>query len=325
MTDENTLASYTVGNDGSLNLASQQDAYWYSQFGPDACYDTTTVNATAIEVSVSAPAGTQFRVTMRWMTSSDCTGLSDPSSVDITSYITFTDANVYHVAQIPFTDFPGLISKRINSVALAAFSPTDVDVRVGCISLISIAAESPSNSQTCTCPSTAWLNYCVSGVAKRNAYGGAQSDDGTMSSPPTLNNGALDLKPADASSYWYSLQNCVDVSAFTTLYLNVTAKADATFDIQLQSGANDCSDTTQLEKAIVHSASYAAMNSSPVLLSIPLTDFTAANGFFSAKTLYAVVLEGFSDADSTYSLHCSYFGNGTMTTMTTTDDAAKVR
>ena len=321
MTDEGTLASYTVSSDGSLELGTQQDAYWYSQFGAGACYNADTVNATGIQISVAAPADTDFKVNLRWMTDEACTSLSSPTSVDISSYLSFTESGGYQVAKIPFSDFPGLISKRLNSVALASFTPANVDVKVGCISLISIAAE--QTPQTCTCPDNAWLNYCVAGVASRNAYGGVQSDDGTMTTAPAITNGALALNPAASGSYWYSLQDCIDVSTSSTLYLNVTAKAGATFKVQLQSSGNKCADASQLQKASVSSGSYGSMDGSPVVLSIPLADYAAANGGFSAKSLFAVVLEGFSDGTSTYTINCAYFGNGTATAGTT--NAAKVR
>jgi hypothetical protein len=310
MTDEGTLAAYSISSDGSLNLGAQQDAYWYSQFGTSACYNANTVNATGLQLSVAAPAGTEFNVQMRWMTDTECTTVSSASTVPITSYAAFTSNSSYEVAQIPFSDFPGMNSSRLNSIALSGFNPSTVDVKVGCISLISIAAE--PEPQTCTCPDTAWLNYCVSGTASRNANGGVQSDDGTMRSAPALVDSALALQPADTASYWYSLQDCVDVSSSPILYLNVTANAGATFNIKLQSSANECADSAQLQSASVSSAQYGSMNGGAVVLRIPLEDYRKVNAGFDAKSIYAVVLDGFSDGKGTYSIHCASFGNATV-------------
>ncbi|KAJ4339702.1 hypothetical protein N0V95_007716 [Ascochyta clinopodiicola] len=309
MTDEGSLASYSISNDGSLSMGASSGAYWYSQFGSSTCYDANLINATGIQLSVAAPADTTFQVSMRWQTDDECTETSSPSSVAINSYVTFTDATSYQVAEIPFSDFPGMNSSRLNSVALSAFNPSDVDIKVGCISLVSIA-DTPS-TQTCTCPDTAWLNYCTSGTANRNANGNVQSDEGTMEVAPTIADGALVLQPALSGSYWYSLQDCADVSASEFLYLNVTAKAGASFNVQLQSGGNDCTDSPLIQRASVASTAYGSMNGSPVVLRIPLSAYTAMNNSaFSLKAINAVVLEGFSAETSKYLIHCAYFSSG---------------
>jgi hypothetical protein len=308
MTDEGSLASYTVSNDSSLNLGTSSDAYWYSVFGT-GCYNGNAVNATGIQLSIAAPAGTTFQVSMRWKTDVECTKSSPPSSVAITSYVTFAGATSYQVAQIPFSDFPGMNSSRLDSIALAGFSPSNGNVKVGCISLTSVAA-APS-TQTCNCPDTAWLNYCTSKNVDRNANGNAQSDDGTMETAPVVKNGALVLQPAVSGSYWYSLQNCVDVSASTYLYLNVTAKAGASFNVQLQSGGNGCAGSTMLQRVSVASTAYGALAATPVVLRIPLSAYTSAgNSAFSLKAVSAVVLEGFNAETSAYLIHCAYFGGG---------------
>jgi hypothetical protein len=314
ITDEGSLASYSVSTDGSLSLGAQQGGYWYSQFGSQACYNAAKLNATGIQISAAAPAGTTFQVSMRWATDEACIATSPASSVPITSYVTFDGDTSYQVAQIPFADFPGMNSSRLNSVALSAFSSSNVDVKIGCIGLISITA-TPS-PQTCSCPVTAWLNYCVSGTANRNANGNVQSDDGTMATAPVITNGALVLQPTMSGSYWYSLQNCADVSSSLFLHLNVTAKVGASFNVQLQSGGSDCANSLPIQRASMPSTSYGAMNGSPVMLSIPLSAYTAMNNSaFSLKVIDAVVLEGFSAETSTYLIHCAYFGgdltNGT--------------
>ncbi|KAI4906484.1 hypothetical protein J4E90_010558 [Alternaria incomplexa] len=309
MTDEGSLASYSVDSDGSLVLGSTSGSYWYSQFDNSGCYNANTLNATGIQLSVAAPAGTTFRVTMRWKTDEECTTLSPPSSVPITSFVTFTSADAYQVAQIPFADFSGMNTSRLDSVALSAFNPSDVDVKVGCISLINIAA-TPS-LQTCNCPDDAWLNYCTPGVANRNNHGYVQSDDGTMEVAPVVTDGALVLQPSVSGSYWYSLQNCADVSASQYLVLNVTASAGASFNVQLQSGGFGCDGQTAIQRLSVATAAYGSMNGSPVVLRIPLSDYTKMNnGAFSLEKIDAVALEGFSAETSRYLIHCAYFSSG---------------
>ncbi|KAF1831037.1 hypothetical protein BDW02DRAFT_557745 [Decorospora gaudefroyi] len=309
MTDESTLASYSISSDGSLALGTTSDAYWYSQFDSSGCYNANTVNATGLQLSVAAPAGTTFRVTMRWKTDEECTTLSPPASVPITSFVTFADATSYQVAQIPFADFFGMNSSRLDSVALSAFNPSGVDIKVGCISLINVATAPPL--QTCSCPDNAWLNYCIPGVASRNANGLLQSDDGTMEVAPAVTDGALVLQPSMSGSYWYSLQNCADISASQHLVLNVTANAGASFNVQLQSGGFGCDGQTMLQRLSVASTAYGSMNGSPVVLRIPLSDYEAMNnGAFSLKTIDAVALEGFSAETSTYLIHCAYFSSG---------------
>lgn len=300
-TDEGTLASYSVSNDGSLDMVAKQNAYWYTQFGANSCYDSTADNATGIQLSVSAPAGASFNVNLRWKTDTQCTTVSDPATVSITDYVTFTSNSSYQVARIPFSDFTGVNSSRLDSVALAGFSPANIDVKLGCISLVSIP--NVPVQQTCSCPNSAWLNYCSgTGVANRNANGGTQSDDGTMRSAPALANGALALKPQASGSYWYSLLNNVDVSASTTFYLNVTADADASFDLQLQNNSPSLRST-------VNSKSYGTMTGKPVVLAIPLSAFTTATSGFSLKQISAVVLQNFSNGAATYSINCAYFGS----------------
>jgi hypothetical protein len=223
--------------------------------------------------------------------------------------VTFTDATSYQVAQIPFSDFPGINSSRLDSVALAAFSPSGVDVKVGCISLIDVAT-APS-LQTCSCPDSAWLNYCKPGVANRNANGNVQSDDGTMEVAPVVTDGALVLQPSVSGSYWYSIQNCADISASEYLVLNVTASAGASFNVQLQSGGFGCDGQTPIQRLSVATTAYGSMNGGPVVLRIPLSDYTAMNnGAFSLKSIDAVALEGFSAETSTYRIHCAYFSSG---------------
>ncbi|KAF1923237.1 uncharacterized protein M421DRAFT_96273 [Didymella exigua CBS 183.55] len=241
--------SRTTNSDGSLVLGSTSGSYWYSQFDNSGCYNANTVNATGIQLSVAAPAGTTFRVTMRWKIDEECTTLSPPSSVPITSFVTFTSADAYQVAQIPFADFSGMNTSRLDSVALSAFNPSDVDVKVGCTSLINVAA-TPS-LQTCNCPDDAWLNYCTPGVANRNNRGYVQSDDGTMEVAPVVTDGALVLQPSITGSYWYSLQNCADVPASQYLVLNVTASAGASFNVQLQSGGFGCHGQTAIQRLSV--------------------------------------------------------------------------
>ena len=299
-TDEGTLASYTVSSDGSLNMVSKQDAYWYTQFGANSCYNSNADNATGIQLSVSAPAGASFDVNLRWKTDTQCTTVSAPATVPITNYVTFTSNSSYQIARIPFSDFPGVNSSRLDSIALAGFSPTNVDVKLGCISLVSITAAPVQ--QTCSCPNSAWLNYCSgTGVANRNANGGTQSDDGTMRATPALSNGALALKPQASGSYWYSLLNNVDVSTSTTLYLNVTANAGASFDVQLQNNSPSLRST-------VNSKSYGNMTGKPVVLAIPLSAYTTATAGFSLQKISAVVLQNFNDGTATYNLNCAYFG-----------------
>ncbi|KAL5374805.1 hypothetical protein DPSP01_011641 [Paraphaeosphaeria sporulosa] len=307
VTDESSLASYTVDSDGSLSLGSKADAYWYSQFGANACYDSTQNNATGLQISVAAAAGTTFDLALRWKTDSQCTTVSSPASVPITNYVTFAGNTTYKVAKIPFSAFPGINASRLDSVALSGFNPTNANVKVGCVSLVQMAAATVP--QTCACPTNAWLNYCSgTGVANRNANGGAQSDDGTMSTTPVLANGALALKPAASGSYWYSLLSNLDVSSNSALTLNVSAKAGASFNIQLQSSG---------QRSSLSSSAYGAMTGSPVLLSIPLSDFTAKTSALNLKAITAVVLESFSDATSTYSLNCAYFGSSSSSSTTT--------
>ncbi|KAJ4295354.1 hypothetical protein N0V90_007366 [Kalmusia sp. IMI 367209] len=315
VTDDGTLTSYSVSSDGSLALGTNSAAYWYSEFGNNACYNANTVNATGLQLSLAAPAGTSFQVSMRWRTNTACSTTSSASSVSITDYVTFNGNTSYQVARIPFTAFSGLNSSRLASVALSGFSPANVNVKVGCVSLVTIA--STTTPSTCTCPDSAWLNYCSSGSANRNANGGVQSDDGTMKATPGLVNNALALQPTSSASYWYSLLNCIDVSSSTTLYLNVTANAGATFNVQLQSSGSTCG--TSIQRSSVSSSTYGTMTGKPVVLAIPLSAYTAVNSAFSSKSIYAVVLDSFSDSTSTYSLNCAYFGT------TSTSTKVKVR
>jgi len=311
MTDEGSLASYSVSSDGSLTMGAANGAYWYSQFSSTKCFNANTVNATGVQLSVAAPAGATFQVSLRWQTDEACSITSAPASVDITSYVKFAGATSYQVAQIPFSDFPGINSSRLDSVALSGFNPSAVEIKVGCISLISMAATPPPTVQTCNCPSNAWLNYCTSGTANRNVNGNVQSDDGTMETAPVVTNGALVLHPSLSGSYWYSLQNCADLSVYQYLNLNVTAKAGATFNVQLQSGGTACAGNTMIQRASVASTAYGNMNGSPVLLRIPLADYTSMNiSTFSLKTIDAVALEGFGAETSTYNIHCAYFSGG---------------
>ncbi|CAN9265021.1 unnamed protein product [Alternaria alternata] len=312
MTDEGSLASYTVDSDGSLSMGTSGDSYWYSQF-ESGCYNAKSVNATGIQLSIAAPAGTTFRVTMRWKTDEECTTTSPPSSVPITSYLTFTGADAYQVAQIPFSDFGGMNASRLDSVAISSFNPSGVDIKVGCISLTSVPEPVPGTSghPVCTCPDSAWLNYCTPGVANRNANGYVQSDDGTMEVAPTVTNGALVLHPSVSGSYWYSLQNCADISASQYLVLNVTANAGAGFNVQLQSGGFGCDGQTPIQRLSVASSAYGSMNGSPVVLRIPLSAYTAmGNSQFTLSKIDAVALEGFSAETSQYLIHCAYFDNG---------------
>ncbi|CAI6339289.1 unnamed protein product [Periconia digitata] len=306
VSDESTLSSYSVNTDGSLELGTTPTAYWYSQFGRDSCYNANRNNATGLQISVAAPSGTTLDVTLRWMTDANCTTQSSPVSLPITSYVTFSGNASYQVAQIPLSDFAGLNASRLSTVSLSGFAPSNM-VRLGCVSLISIPDEIVP--LTCTCPASAWLNYCAGGRPDRNAIGGIQSDDGTMKATPAIENNALQLQPASASSYWYSLLNCMDVSSESTLYVNVTANAGATFNIQLQSSGSDCADSSSLQRASVASASYGAMTGRPVLLSIPLSAFAGQNAEFLLKAINAVVLDGFSDQTATYTLNCAYFAN----------------
>ncbi|KAI0473352.1 hypothetical protein GGR56DRAFT_695585 [Xylariaceae sp. FL0804] len=315
ITDESTLTSYTANedDDGSLYLGTNEDAYWYSQFGANACYDSAMVSAAGIQLSVSAPADTDFDVQLRWKTDSNCTVVSDPATVAISDYVTFTSNTSYEVATIPFTAFTGLNASTLGSVALSHFTPDGVDVKVGCISLVSSVADSAASAALCAasgCPDDAWLSSCYASTASRNAIGGVQSDDGTMAVTPSLSGGALQLQPAaTSSSYWYSLLGCLDASAASTLYLNVSAAAGATFDVQLQSSGNTCADSSQLTKATVSSSAYGALTGGSTLLEIPLADFSGV----ATSELYAAVLQNFSGANgTTYSLNCAYFGNATV-------------
>ncbi|KAF1956445.1 hypothetical protein CC80DRAFT_525869 [Byssothecium circinans] len=295
MSDDASLTTYTTQNDGSLSFGTNAGAYWYTNLGSALCYNANTVNATGIELSVAAPPGTTFAVALRWSTDVACTTSSPATTVAITDYLTFAGSTNYQLAQIPFSAFPGVDTNRIRSIALAGFNPADVDVKLGCVSLASFAVAPPAS--TCTCPAYAWLNYCITGVADRNALGNVQSDDGTMRTPPALNDGALELKPAAAGdSYWYSNLNCLDASASTTLYLNVTAPAGTSFNIELQSKGSACGNPGVIRAAVV-SSSYAAMTGSSVI-----------DGTFSLTTLFSVAIITFTDNSATYSLNCAYFG-----------------
>ncbi|KAF2866042.1 hypothetical protein BDV95DRAFT_505630 [Massariosphaeria phaeospora] len=312
-TDEGSLTSYAVSSDGSLALGTNPDAYWYSEFGANGCYDARAVNATGIQLSLAAPAGTTFRVSLRWRTDTACTTTSAPASVAITDYVTFDGDTSYQVARIPFSDFPGVDTSKLNTVALSGFSSSNANVKVGCVSLVTIALAPPA-ATACTCPDNAWLNYCstTGGTAGRNALGGSQSDDGSMRAPPAIVDRALTLQPAaSGGSYWYSLLNCLDASGTTTLYLNITAPMAATFSVQLQTSGNACADGSQIQRASVANPMYGVMTGRPVLLGIPLAAFTAQNGGVGLGAVYAVVVQGFSDGGGTYTVHCAWFGNAT--------------
>jgi hypothetical protein len=121
----------------------------------------------------------------------------------------------------------------------------------------------------------------------------------------------LVLQPSVAGSYWYSLQNCADVSASEYLVLNVTANAGAGFNVQLQSGGFGCDGQTPIQRLSVASSAYGSMNGSPVVLRIPLSAYTLmGNSQFSLAKIDAVALEGFSAETSEYHIHCAYFGSG---------------
>ncbi|KAK6078358.1 polysaccharide deacetylase [Seiridium cupressi] len=315
VTDEGSLTSYSVASDFGLSLGTNSGSYWYSVFGANGCYNAT--KATGIQLSVAAPANTTFQVALRWMTDAACKTVSSASTVDITTYVTFignSTSSQYQLAQIPFTAFSGVNSGRLNSIAISGFSPSGVVVRVGCVSLAGFTT-TVDNSATCAnCPSTAWLNYCSSGSANKNAPGGVQSDDGTMSVTPAIANGALVLKPAARDSYWYSLMNCMDISSYDTLYINLTATAGASFNVKLQTSSNACADASQIQSASVASTAYGTMTGSSVLLAIPLSAYTSQNSAIKLSALYALVLESFSSGTPTLSLNCAYYGISTNTT-----------
>ncbi|KAI1872656.1 hypothetical protein JX265_005536 [Neoarthrinium moseri] len=311
ISDEGSLTSYSVASDYGLSLGTNSDAYWYSVFGTNGCYNAT--NATGIQLSVAAPANTTFLVALRWMTNAACTTVSSASTVPITTYVSFTGnatSSRYQLAQIPFTAFSGINVGRLNSIAISGFSPSGVAVRVGCVSLATFTATVDDSAACSSCPTTAWLNYCASGSASKNAQGGVQSDDGTMRSTPAISNGALLLKPAASDSYWYSLMNCMDVSSYDTLYINVTASAGSSFSVRLQSSSNACADASQIQSASVKSISYGTMTGSSVVLAIPLSAYTSQNSAIKLSALYAIVLESFSSGNPTLSLNCAYYGIG---------------
>lgn len=311
VTDEGSLTSYSVASDGGLSLGTNSDSYWYSIFGVNGCYNAT--NATGIQLSVAAPANTTFQVSLRWMTDAACTTVSAASAVSITSYLYFTGnatSSRYQLAQIPFTAFSGVNTARLNSIAISSFTPSGVVVRVGCISLATFTSAVDTSDACDSCPAAAWLNYCASGSATRNAEGGVQSDDGTMRTNPFILSNALVLQPGVADSYWYSLMNCMDVTSYDTLYLNVTATAGASFNVKLQSSSNACADASQIQSASIKSTTYGAMTESPVLLAIPLSAFTSQNSAIKLSALYAIVFDTFSTSTGTYNLNCAYYGIG---------------
>lgn len=312
VTDEGSLDSYSVASDGGLSLGTLAHSYWYSVFGADGCYNAT--NATGIQLSVAAPANTTFQVALRWMTDARCTTVSSPSTVPVTSYVSFTGNATnsrYQLAQIPFTAFSGIDAGRLNSIAVFSFSPSGVAVRIGCVSLATFSSTVDDSVACGSCPLNAWLNYCASGSAGRNAHGGVQSDDGTMRTSPAVASGALVLRPAASGSYWYSLMNCMDVSAYDTLYINVTATAGASFSVKLQSSSSKgCADASLLQSASVESATYGSMAGGAVLLAIPLSAYTSQNSAAKLGALYAIVFDSFSSGTATWSFNCAYFGMG---------------
>ncbi|KAK9422198.1 hypothetical protein SUNI508_04877 [Seiridium unicorne] len=323
VTDEGSLTSYSVASDFGLSLGTNSGSYWYSVFGANGCYNAT--NATGIQLSVAAPANTTFQVALRWMTDAACTTVSSASTVDITTYVTFTGnstSSQYQLAQIPFTAFSGVNSGRLNSIAVSGFSPSGVVVRVGCVSLAGFTTTVDSSATCANCPSNAWLNYCSSGSANKNAPGGVQSDDGTMSVTPAVANGALVLKPAASGSYWYSLMNCMDISSYDTLYINLTATAGASFNVKLQTSSNACADASKIQSASVASTAYGTMTGSSVLLAIPLSAYTSQNSAIKLSALYALVLESFSSGTPTLSLNCAYYGISTNTTQANSTSTA---
>ncbi|KAH6648738.1 hypothetical protein BKA67DRAFT_522798 [Truncatella angustata] len=311
VTDEGSLTSYSVASDGGLSLGTNSDSYWYSIFGNAGCYNAT--NATGIQLSVAAPANTTFLVALRWMTNAACTTVSSASTVPITTYVSFTGNatnSQYQLAQIPFTAFSGVDIARLNSIAVSGFTPSGVAIRIGCVSLAAFTPTVDDSAACNSCPNSAWLNYCASGSASRNAQGGVQSDDGTMRTTPTIGNSALVLQPAASDSYWYSLMNCMDVSSYDTLYINVTATAGASFKVRLQSSSNDCADASQIQSASVESTTYGSMTGSSVLLTIPLSAYTSQNSAIKLSALYAIVFESFSSGTSTWNFNCAYYGIG---------------
>jgi hypothetical protein len=312
VTDEGSLTSYSVSSDGGLSLGTNSDAYWYSTFGANGCYNAT--NATGIQLSVAAPSNTTFQVVLRWMTDAACTTVSGPSAVAVTNYVSFTGNDTssrYQLAKIPFTAFSGVNAATLNSIAISGFSPSGAAVRVGCVSLATVASTVTTPSVCASCPKSAWLNYCTAGTANKNVQGGVQSDDNTMRTTPAVANNALVLQPAASDSYWYSLMSCMDISSSDTLYINVNATAGASFNVRLQTSSNACADATQVQSATIKSTDYGSMNGSSALLAIPLSVYTSQNSAIKLSALYAIVLDTFSSGNATYSFNCAYFGNST--------------
>jgi hypothetical protein len=310
VTDEGSLSSYSVASDGGLSFGTKSDSYWYSIFG-SGCYNAT--NATGIHISVAAPANTTFQVSLRWMSDAACTTAAPASSVAITSYVTFignASSSQYQLAQIPFTAFSGIDVSRLNNIAISGFTPSGVALRIGCVSLAVFTPPSDGSAACASCPATSWLNYCSSGSANKNSMGGIQSDDGTMRATTSVANRALVLQPAATGSYWYSVMNCLDISLYATLYINVTATAGSSFNVKLQSSSNACADTTQLQSASLSSTNYGNMTGSAVLLAIPLASYTTLNSAIKLSSIYTVVFESFSSGSATYSFNCAYYGIG---------------
>ncbi|KAJ3171272.1 hypothetical protein HDU88_008310 [Geranomyces variabilis] len=140
LSDEGTMAMQAIAFPGVLQLTavSTVASYWYTDFTPGACMTAGTANA--LQITVSAPAGSTFQIAIRYRTDAACTVAGPVLAVDSSSYATFDGSRKTLV--IPFTDFQGLDGTKLHSLSDDATMKQQALASPGILQLTALSAAS---------------------------------------------------------------------------------------------------------------------------------------------------------------------------------------
>ncbi|KAI8920384.1 hypothetical protein DFJ77DRAFT_527822 [Powellomyces hirtus] len=310
--DDGTMQAQFIGNGGVLQLVPRDtQSYWYTLFGTTPC--TSAGTHTALQITVTAPAGSSFDIALRYKTDTACTTTAPVTTVNSAAYAVF-DGTTPTTLVIPFTDFNNLAPTRLSSLSLQSFSQPAATYAIACISLTT-APSTPPTKLCPTCPAPAVLDFCTNPTPNTNALGGTSSDDNTMAADPVVTNMQLALVP-QSGSYWYTILPCTNVAGYTYLILTVTVPAAATFAVEIQTATTaGCPAGSPFNKAAVPITPYitTTTTTSPptqtLTLSIPLSAFSAITPALDFTRVSALAFNAFdsSAAGVPYSIACVYW------------------
>ncbi|KAJ2894008.1 putative glycosyl hydrolase protein [Zalerion maritima] len=314
----NSLGSWT-SDDGSMTSISGSGSEL--TFVPGSGYFYETFSCTAaddegyggIRFDLSGPSGASTIVEIQTMSS--CSASSYTSYYYQVTGITSSSSTI----TIPFSSWSGANSNAVTAIVWQDFSDTSGTYVLDNVAFSCAGSTAEESSSTATPTATEtetetgeptstptstgdcemlliddWMSQSRLTFLYYNAMLEPSSDDATMSSL-TVEDNTLTMVPADTSSYFYSIFDCIQAEGiYDGISLRINAPAGSSFDVQITT-VDSCSSGTESYHYVTVDTLGWTFDGTSQLYAI---DFSVFSGM-TANNLQSVL---FTNLDSTVTL-----------------------